>query len=124
MTYLRTIVFGLSIILGTAFSAACAEKTDLACQMTGFAGDGLNVSIDPTASTVTLWSTSSARSQGQTVKAIITDDAVKWTTKLAVDVNSVVSDRFTLDRNTGQLNVSHTNRKSDTWACTKSTRVF
>ena len=128
MTRLRRRTYWLALgLVALAAQPSFAEPAtvDLVCQASGATGGyGLNVSIDMTASTATVWSTAQARKDVSASRATITADQVTWG---QVVVNAP---QFTLDRHSGALNIASPNQMGgpfavvETWSCKKATPVF
>ncbi len=125
MSRLRSLVCGSAAVLGAIvgpclLTPAYADTTDLFCHQSGYAPEyGLNVSIDASASTVTAWFSTFNRGDVTPISATITNDQVTWTYQTPAG-----TDRYTLDRNSGELNDLPTNGRTILFACKKTTRVF
>jgi hypothetical protein len=128
MTRLRRFTYGLALVWGvlTAQSSlAAADTVDLFCQPSGATGGyGLNLSIDMAASTGTVWSPGQTRKDVSASRATITADRVTWGPLV------VNAPQYTLDRNSGTLNIASPNQMGGpfavvvTWSCRKTTPVF
>lgn len=112
-------------MFGLVASGAHAGTIDLLCLRNGGnAAFGLNVSIDLTADTAVVWGTGTSRQNQPVSRATITPDQVTWG---PVVVNSPA---YTLDRNSGALNISSPNQMGGPFAavetlnCRKATPVF
>jgi hypothetical protein len=118
----RILGYGLAVVLGVTvipclLTPAYAETIDLLCTMDS--NNVLNLSIDMTARSVSVWRTDWPRSKAEVWPATITTDDVTWVEEWA-NANPLTRRSVTLDRNTGVLHYSW--RADDhkwSYTCTK-----
>ena len=123
MATLKRSAYIFVALLGTVLNPACitaafAATTDLVCSQTSV-NYKFYVSIDFSAQSVVAWLSTNNRSDSPSVSAHITDDTVTWTL-----VSGAGTTSFTLDRNTGAMNIVRPEGRNDAWICIKSSRVF
>jgi hypothetical protein len=115
MTQLKVAGRRLAILFGAVIAwpaLAHAESVDLFCLQDGYpAGNGLNVSIDMSASTAAGWTTGASRSDVPANRATITSDQVTWASQ-----GGGIAIRWTLDRKTGAWQ-AYVQGRTDSYLC-------